>query len=567
MSRTRRHPIRHSVTLLLVTGLVAAGLITFKAPLVELAAQVPVIGAQCPSSRLHTTTITLTVAPELRESVEQTLSPLRKRAFPAHECVQFDVQTQASAETVQSAQILPPNRAPDIWIPDSSLWTTHTTLWRLNPQGSFATSPVVIATNQLISQRLGWNTSTPTWAAALSGRQPIALPDIPDNAAELSAVIALWQSLGRGAVAQKALAGTVLAAGRSGAPDATEAIAAAENGSLDAALVPTSLQAITAANAVHQGRTKLIAVRPTGGSPFLDYPVLTTGPPAKLTATTGPSAIRAQALRAVVAELLNGTSRPHLERAGFGIPDSSSPILTTFEGSVQDVAVTPITGLDPRELTSLVDRITVLSAPSRLLTIFDLSTSMKASAVNGQTRIEFAATAATLAGNLLTDSSQVGLWGFARDLQGERDILKMETVAPLGARQGSRTHREQLIGSMQGATKVLGGNGTALFATVVAGMTEMNRRYDPRSGNAVVLFTDGANFDPGGPSLKQTVAELGRLYDPKKPVRLICIGIGADADMDELEAMATAAGGQAFLAKRPEQLPDVLLEVMTRRDS
>ena len=96
-------------------------------------------------------------------------------------------------------------------------------------------------------------------------------------------------------------------------------------------------------------------------------------------------------------------------------------------------------------------------------------------------------------------------------------------------------------------------------------MKEMKGQYDPRAGNAVVLFTDGENLDRGGPSLRETLDELGRLYDPKKPVRLICIGIGDEIDMKELRAMSSRAGGQAFLAKDPRQLPQVLFDVMNRR--
>jgi Ca-activated chloride channel homolog len=564
MGRPRRHPIRSAIVGLLVLAVVGVVTVQFGDPLARVAARAPVIGTDCPSSRLHATTVTLTVAPELRAAITATLEPLASRTLTGRECIRTVVETQAPAGTVESAQVLPPDRAPDLWIPDSSLWVTQVPRWRLALQGSFATTPIVIATNDPVRRQLGWDAKKPTWAEALSGRQPIALPDIRDNAAQLSAVITLWQSLGQGEAAQKAVAGTVLAAGRSGAPTEAEAIKAAEAGSQDAPLVPIGEQAVSAANADGSARRELVAVRPTGGSPTLDYPVLSTG---DLTDRSGEAGVRARAIRAVVSQLLSGASAAPLGRAGFEVPDNSDPATAGFQGSVQDAVATPISGLDPKELAVLVARITVLSAPSRFLTVFDLSNSMKAPAGNGQSRIAFAATAATLAGNLLTDSSQVGLWGFARDLSGKTDVLKLEDVAPLGDRQGGRSHRERLIATMQGATGRLGGNGTALFSTVLAGMEEMNARYDPRAGNAVVLFTDGANSDPGGPSLKQTLDRLRKLYDPKKPVRLVLIGIGADADMKQLTAMAGASGGQAFLARTPDQLPDVLLEVMTRRDS
>jgi hypothetical protein len=119
---------------------------------------------------------------------------------------------------------------------------------------------------------------------------------------------------------------------------------------------------------------------------------------------------------------------------------------------------------------------------------------------------------------------------------------------------------------MIAAAGQLGGNGTSLYTAAVAGMKRMNQLYDPRAGNAVVLFTDGANEDAGGPTLAATVAELKRLYDPAKPVRLICIGLGPGADLGALKQMAAVAGGAAYPTLEPSVLPKVLFETMSRRD-
>ncbi len=118
---------------------------------------------------------------------------------------------------------------------------------------------------------------------------------------------------------------------------------------------------------------------------------------------------------------------------------------------------------------------------------------------------------------------------------------------------------------MAGAAKDLGGNGTALYSTAVAGMQRMDKLFDPRAGNAVVIFTDGSNNDPGGPSLKSTLAKLDVLYDSQKPVRLICIGIGSGANMGELQKLSAHAGGVAYLARDPRQLPTVLFQALNSR--
>jgi Ca-activated chloride channel homolog len=577
----RRHPIRIVMATLLTLLVAGAAMIRLDATpsaIRTLAAKAPLVGAECPSTRLPATTVSVTVAPELQTTVRQALNPIQNVTLPDHECVRFTVNAQEPVETIQSAAILPLDRAPDIWIPDSSLWESRVPRWEMNQDGSFATSPVVLATSQKTVDSLGWKDKSPTWLTALSGSRPLAVPRISEDAAGLSAVIALWQSLDKGDAAQRALAGTVLAAGRADVPTEAQAIQAAESGSDKAPLLPTSQQAVAAANKIN-GRSALVAVQPTGETPSLDYPVLTMLRPGG-TATEA-AAIRARAVRATVAQLLNKRSAGIVEAAGFEVPNGrASATPSSADASPDDPATTPTSnsfvGLAPQELAGLVERITSLSAPSRFLTIFDLSGSMRGPAGNGQNRIDFAATSATLAGELLTDRAQVGLWGFSRDLPRKKgsatvriskDIIKIQEIAPLGTDIGGGTgsHRDRLNVSMKDADKLLGGNGTALFSAAIAGMKEMKGQYDPRAGNAVVLFTDGENLDRGGPSLRETLDELGRLYDPKKPVRLICIGIGDEIDMKELRAMSSRAGGQAFLAKDPRQLPQVLFDVMNRR--
>jgi len=565
---SHRHPIRIGLAALLTLVVAAAVMVKLDATpesLRSVAAKAPLIGAECPSDRLPTTSVSITVAPELQAPVKQALNPILTRTLPDRECVTFKIQAQEPAETVQSAALLPLDRAPDIWLPDSSLWESRVGRWKLNQDGSFASSPVVIATSKKAVDELGWGKKKPTWLAALAGNRRLAVPKIAEDAAGLSAVITLWQSLGKGEAAQRALAGTVLAAGRAGVPTEAQAINAVESGSASAPLLPTSEQAVTAENDANTEDNKLVSVQPTGGSPTLDYPVLTmVRSTADSKSETGQA--RERAVRAVVAQLLNSRSAGIVTAAGFDIPESrvATPAASTsVDGKKKAANSSPITGLAPAELAELVARITALSAPSRQLVIFDLSGSMAAKAGNGMTRIQFAAAAAIASGNLLPDRAQVGLWGFSRNLRGKQDLIKIDKVSELGSGPGS--HRNAVNTHMKQTAGMLGGDGTTLYSTAVAGMEEMKDLYDPRAGNAVVIFTDGANEDKGGPSLSATLDRLGQLYDPKKPVRLVCIGIGSGVDMKELTALADKANGLAFLAKDPSELPTVLFKAMNER--
>src|SRR5690349_13253528 len=197
----RRHPVRIGLASALTLVVATAVMVRLDAgpnALRTLAARAPLVGAECPSDRLPSTTVNITVAPELAATVKQALTPLLSRTLPERECVRFSVQPQEPVETVQSAAILPVDRAPDIWLPDSSLWESRVPKWQLSQDGSFATSPVVIATSQKAIDKLGWSQKGPSWLGALAGNRPVAVPRIAEDAAGLSAVITLWKSLGGG---------------------------------------------------------------------------------------------------------------------------------------------------------------------------------------------------------------------------------------------------------------------------------------------------------------------------------------------------------------------------------
>jgi Ca-activated chloride channel family protein len=84
--------------------------------------------------------------------------------------------------------------------------------------------------------------------------------------------------------------------------------------------------------------------------------------------------------------------------------------------------------------------------------------------------------------------------------------------------------------------------------------------------NSVVIYTDGKNDNPGGLTIDQLIAKMTQLRDPKRPVRMIIIGIGNEVDRDELESItnATSSGG-VFIAPDPAKISDIFLEAISSR--
>jgi Ca-activated chloride channel family protein len=82
----------------------------------------------------------------------------------------------------------------------------------------------------------------------------------------------------------------------------------------------------------------------------------------------------------------------------------------------------------------------------------------------------------------------------------------------------------------------------------------------------VLLFTDGQNKNPDGISRATLVAELKKLADPQRPVRMVIIGIGDEVNRAELDAIAKATtSGGVFVAPDPAKIGDIFLEAISSR--
>ena len=131
-------------------------------------------------------------------------------------------------------------------------------------------------------------------------------------------------------------------------------------------MVPVSEQQVFAAD--HDAAAgQLAAVYPSDGSPDLDYPVLRVGSP--------PAADRA-AVTAVVAALTSPQARAAARAAGFRTPGGAPPPGAGPTTGISATAPRQLR-LDPKDVAGLIAHLSSLAAPSRLLAVFDVSTSMR----------------------------------------------------------------------------------------------------------------------------------------------------------------------------------------------
>jgi Mg-chelatase subunit ChlD len=302
------------------------------------------------------------------------------------------------------------------------------------------------------------------------------------------------------------------------------------------------------------GSDSLVAIYPSDGSPSLDYPVLHV--------TASYEAAEA-AIDGVVQALTAPSAGTKARAAGFRDTDGAAPDGAGPETGVQ-AAPPAVLQLDAAALQALFGRLASLSTPSRLLTVIDISTSMNAPAGTG-TRATLARDATKSALTLLPDSYAGGLWTFAYQLDGDRDYVELAPIRQFGADIGGKTQRQLLTEQFDSVPNLLKPGGTGLYDTTLAAVRASRSVYDAKAVNTVVLITDGENEDDDGITLDVLLNSLRAEADPSRPVKVVAIALGPDADLGALQQIADATGGAAYQALDPEDLQTVLFDAIRRR--
>lgn len=495
-------------------------------------------------------TVAVTVTPELAGLAEELLTD--PDALGADGCVTAEVTAQEPLQTAGDLSALAPEALPDVWVPDSSLWFPRAGDADISPGASMATSPVVLGTSSAVVDAEGWADAPPSWAEALTGDQPVAMPDIAASAEALTALSALRSSVGDGEEADTAVVQAVLAADRA-AGGAMSALEAAGQDSAGAALVPVREQAVYEARAGDSG-SALVAVYPAEGAPFLDYPVVRVG---------SPTGDQSRAVDSVIAVLTSEEARAAATEAGFRTAEGGVPPAAGEQNGIQEEAPEPVE-IVPAEVQALFSRLAALAAPSRLLAVVDVSASMEAPVGNG-TRATLARDAAKSALALIPGRSAIGLWVFAYDLDGDADWQELVPTRTLDTEIDGRTQRTILQEQADAFPSLLSPGGTGLYDTVLAAVRKARVDFDPTAVNTVVVITDGTDEDDDSIGLEGLLQTLVAEADPDRPVKVVGIALGPDADLSALQRIGEVTGGDAYSAVDENDLQTVLFDALRQR--
>ncbi len=316
-------------------------------------------------------------------------------------------------------------------------------------------------------------------------------------------------------------------------------------GAAESAVVSTEQQVILSAV---ESQTRQFAVYPPTPAPGPDYPyaILTSDQPQREGAD--------DFLRGLLAT--EGTTA--LTGYGLRTPTGAPPTGIPAETGIRESAYEPVALPGEADATTLLNAWGGVHLSARMLAVLDVSGSM-AQYLPGSDETRFSATikAAQDGTQLLLGTTELGIWIFSTDLDGERDYREIVPVGPIGPR------RPEIARALD-QVQVQPNGATGLYDTTLAAYRDATRNWTPGRINMVLVLTDGKDDNASGISRAKLLRELAELRDERRPVPILFIGVGPDIDPAELKQIARATGGRVALTQKPAGIREIFFEALAQ---
>lgn len=516
----------------------------------------------------------VTASPDIQPALNKIAGTYNKAAHSVDDkCVEVTVAKESSAKA--AVNLASGKLAADVWVADSSLVIAKLRSDAAGaelpePSGSIAQSPIVLAAAKSTAAKLA-GTLEPSWSGLIAASN-VANPDGPGkkirvlaldpqkNSAGLGALLAAAGAAKEASVDEKALLGALKQLSRTlvAEPSALLASLTVKSGS-KVSLGVASEQNIWAHN-TKRSDAPVVPLYPAEGTISLDFP---------LTVLTKDAATQ-KAAASFKKELEGDAAKKVLRDFGFRSPDGKGgTALAKGEGFNPDKP-DAIAAPDIKTIASLSQTWSRLNLGTRLLALLDVSGTM-ALPVPGtpMTRMQAISKIATEGMGLYEANAEIGAWAFSTHLDGRgKDWKELVSLGPLSETVDGVTRR-QALGQKLATVQAKATGDTGLNDTLKAGYKVMMDGYQKDKINVLLVLTDGAgNDDPqGGVENDELLEYLKQEFDPKRPVSILLIAFGPDAvkGKKQMDAIARATAGEAFITKDILGVRDVFLEGMKRR--
>ncbi|WP_371672890.1 substrate-binding and VWA domain-containing protein [Streptomyces sp. NBC_00289] len=484
--------------------------------------------------------------------------------------------TVTARDSYKVADALMAGKRSDVqmWVPDSDVWvqrvTANRTATQVTSAGHVASTPVGVAMVPAAAKSLGWPKKTYSWIE-------LAGATLRDDSLKLGAADPARSATGLLALTRLSTAAAGLKDGDTQAAAMMKTLSqrtsdtdgqvldtlprdssGTERGNpkRNQALVLTEQSAFTH-NASADGAGDLDMFYPKDGSPRLDYPY-TLVDQSHLSTDQSRAAIR------FMTYLRQPAQRRLLEKLGFRTGDEAPAAVVARAGgsSPQPYGESAPQPASETAVEEALGMWTITVQSARITTVVDASSSMSEPVRDtGRSRMDVTRTSLLQALATFTPEDEIGLWKFSTKLDGDKDYRVLVPTERLGDRVGNGTQRDRLSAAFSGLEPVPNG-ATGLYDTTLAAYKAATSSYAKGKFNALVVLTDGVNQDPGSISRGDLVEKLQALTNPERPVPLIVIAVGPDADRQEAEQIARATGGSGHEVSDPSQIHSVILKAI-----
>ncbi|QUQ66129.1 VWA domain-containing protein [Kutzneria sp. CA-103260] len=504
----------------------------------------------------------VTVTPAMQQVVRQVANGFEQdRSGVNGLCVKVQVVAEQAADVVAELPTKPID-PPALWIPDSSLWASTAAQKdaavpgvtpKIVPHASLATSPLVVVGGMDEVAKLGWSQSSVSWQRLVDPGVPVDIADPLTNTEGLATLgLAEGMAPAQNGAPPPELIATLLRLRDATQPNIATCYQLMAKNPQTAPLFTATEQSVIAHNTDSSGPNssgQAVALYPNEGSVLFDYPVvrvLTNEEPAGTDA----------AAAAFESRLRSAGAAKSLSDAGFREPGGRAA--WAMRAGVRMDTPNRLPAPTSDQVTTVLRAWDVIHLDGRTLAVIDTSGSMAEPMPDGQSRIEVARDGALAGMSLMPDTTAVGLWTFADQWS------ELVPLGPLGGQTNGAPQRQllqQAAMSLPGKVK----GSTALYDAALQAYTVLRNGYDASKVNSEVLITDGKNETPGGLDLTGLLTALRAEVDPTRPIQIIGIGLGPDADMDVLQQLAATTGGKAYQALNGADFRSVLFDALSRR--
>ncbi|MGI8336027.1 substrate-binding domain-containing protein [Actinomadura scrupuli] len=515
--------------------------------------------------------LTIAAAPDIAPALAGAAARFDGTEVGGH-CVRVRIDPRAPAQAADGLSGTvedPAAAAPDVWVPDSSLWIP---VARRTPQGtagvtatgtSLASSPVVWAMPAEAARALAGQGAKASWKSLIPAQVQVpaaargprfTLPEPAANTAGLASLLAVHPLAGSGQAGLLRYATAMLAFRQLAVKD-TAAVYAALDAAKGKPVIAVTTEQSVAGHNQGQGASPVVAAYPVEGTIMLDYPYV----------VTTRDRDRARAAAAFRATLGDTATTAALSRLGFRAPDGTAGPGLDRGAGVDPAPPRRLTPLDAATTAKIRKMWNRIRLGARLLDVMDVSPSMGETVPGTETaRIDALSRQIQQSFALTPDFVEIGMWEFSTRLKGKRDYRVVAPIRRMGATVGGTRQRDLLLEAVTGA-KPEEGTYTGLYDTVLAAFREVSRDYRPDVYNVVTVFTDGVNNDPyGGLELSGLLRTLKREYDPKRPVNIVIGAYGPGNDVGPLRDIAKATGGQVYLSQTPREAERIFRDLLVR---